>query len=220
MPSLASTIADGALPVARAAFQGIVALKPIVHVCMDKVSAARAAVRPYNLEEYTELIIGIVLLFFGGFFANLIAAVTAFRIVAWPKTKSSFRIVADTRSWSARQCQGRQGRCDGDGQADVKQMADNEWVEHKMLVAAKAVEPAELSEALGAIWTGFIAVFATLRLQFARAITLGCNVGEHLARPAKAHLLPALLPAVHGEYRKWIPVVIDYICRIIGVSVS
>ena len=40
---------------------------------------------------------------------------------------------------------------------------------------------------------------ATLRLRFARAITLGCNIGSYIAKPAKKQLLPKIQPYIPPE---------------------
>lgn len=44
-----------------------------------------------------------------------------------------------------------------------------------------SVEPEPLMDACGALWQGFLAVVATLRLEFARAVTLGASIGDVLA---------------------------------------
>lgn len=47
-----------------------------------------------------------------------------------------------------------------------------------MDVMLRAVEPAQLHDALGGLYVGFLAVVAALRLQFARAIALGASIGD------------------------------------------
>merc|ERR1719231_378971 len=61
---------------------------------------------------------------------------------------------------------------------------------------------------------------ATLRLRFARAITLGCNIGSYIAKPAKKQLLPKIQPYIPPEYHKWAPVIIDYLCKSFGISLA
>lgn len=40
------------------------------------------------------------------------------------------------------------------------------------------MDPAQLQEAAGGLYVGFLAVVAALRLQFARAVALGASIGD------------------------------------------
>jgi hypothetical protein len=44
-----------------------------------------------------------------------------------------------------------------------------------------SVNPDRLLKATGALYAGFLAVVATLKLQFARAIALGASIGDILS---------------------------------------
>jgi hypothetical protein len=57
-------------------------------------------------------------------------------------------------------------------------MDAGQLVWRKVDVGLRAVEPAQLQEALGGLYMGFLAVVAALRLQFARAIALGASIGD------------------------------------------
>ena len=61
---------------------------------------------------------------------------------------------------------------------------------------------------------------ATLRLKFARAITLGCNIGGYISQPLKKKFIPVIQQGLPQEYHKWIPVVIDYICKSFGITLA
>ena len=101
--------------------------------------------------------------------------------------------------------------------------------------------------AFGGVYTGFMGVVATLRMQFAQTITLGVVIGATFSQLAQASLQPvschlfrarALLALsisysadfcftrqvftrlVPQEYHKWIPVSIDWVCKAIGISVA
>lgn len=67
---------------------------------------------------------------------------------------------------------------DGDGIADVDQIDPSKLFMRKLNLMIISVEPEELLKAMGVLYAGFIAVVATLRIQFARAVTLGNSIGE------------------------------------------
>jgi len=67
---------------------------------------------------------------------------------------------------------------------------------------------------------GFMAVMATLRIQFAQAITLGTVIGDIFQKTADKYISPLLMQLVPADYRKWVPVIIKYICRSTAVSIA
>lgn len=60
--------------------------------------------------------------------------------------------------------------------------------------------------AIEALTTAYVAVMATLRVKFAKAITLGMAIGNVLTRVTGPYLTQALKVVVPDEYEKWIPV--------------
>lgn len=142
-------------PLFRQAFTFLVSLKPYMDVAVAKGKEIKSQLEPYHLERYADIFCGIILLFFGGCFANLVAATTAFRLVAWDKTKTSFGVIQQNiaRGLEA-SAKDDEVDADHDGVKDVEQMTDKEWAQHKMLVAAKSVHPVELNKALGEVATG------------------------------------------------------------------
>lgn len=68
---------------------------------------------------------------------------------------------------------------DGNGIADVKELTPKELLQRKLTVFALAVkDPARLNAAIGGLYTAWIAVQGTLRIEFARTITLGVSMAE------------------------------------------
>jgi len=80
--------------------------------------------------------------------------------------------------------------------------------------------PTKLQEALSGIYTGLVGVLATLRLQFARTITLGSTIGEVIAPPAIKFLHPIIAAIIPKDYHKWIDVILSYAARSIGVTIA
>jgi len=82
------------------------------------------------------------------------------------------------------------------------------------------MNPERASAALSGIYMGFLAVVAVLRVEFAQTVALGATIGSIFERGA-SHLLESVLKsAIPKDFHKWIPVLISYGCRIIGVSIA
>lgn len=74
------------------------------------------------------------------------------------------------------------------------------------MVLTKSIDPAKVSMALEGLTIATVAILATLRVRFAKAITLGTAIGsafEKLLSPFTSKILQLSLP---NAYEKWIPV--------------
>jgi hypothetical protein len=80
---------------------------------------------------------------------------------------------------------------DGDGIADVDQVTSQELLQRKTIVAMKTIgDPARFSKAVGALYTAYLAVLATLQLQFAEVVALSLGMAEILEVQVGRHCLP------------------------------
>lgn len=86
---------------------------------------------------------------------------------------------------------------------DVLQVSPQQLRNRKMLLFIETVDPRRLSDSLSGLQSGFMAVLATLKLEFAKAITLGSALGHMLQKPADAFVLPVLEAALPLEYKRW-----------------
>ena len=162
-----------------------------------------------------------MLVFFGGNFFTLCAAVEAYRIVGFDDTKLAlgklYRSYKVAREASAKDDEVDE---DGDGVADVKQIDKKELVLRKLGVVAKAVDPELVADAVSAINIGLMAVVATLRVKFAQCVTLGVSVGDIAHNLASTHLEPVLFELVPQDYKKWVSPSVKYGCKLAGVSLA
>merc|ERR1719350_505212 len=85
---------------------------------------------------------------------------------------------------------------DGDGIADVDQIAPDELLKRKGRLVLKTIDPTEVSVALEGLAQGWLGVLATLRVQFSQTVTLGNAIGDSLFEPANAYLTPLVTPLV------------------------
>jgi len=107
-----------------------------------------------------------------------------------------------------------------DGVADVLQIDKKELFTRKLSLILKSMDPLKVSNALSGLWMGFLGVVAVLRLKFAQALALGATIGNIFITYIEPIATPILLKAIPAPYQKWIPVIISYSCKSIGVSIA
>ena len=121
-----------------------------------------------------QMVFGAALCFFGGVFVASIAAIEAFRQMGWDRVKADIKVVMDQAAIvSEANDEDDTKDDDGDGIPDVQQIGSQELVQRKVTLAMTTVkEPKRLQVAVGALWAAYLAVLATLRLEFARTTAL------------------------------------------------
>eukprot|EP00898_Chlorokybus_atmophyticus_P007806 jgi/Chlat1/8026/Chrsp7S07772 len=229
-PSVSSSALTGVLasatPVALSAVGALRAVVPAVAAVWRASLAVYAKLQPYHPEEWLPMIFGLVMVFFGGRFLTLIAAVEAYRIVGWSSTQTALQdMVHNFKLAQAASHKDDKVDANRDGIADVLQISNEEWARRKIALALKSVDPNRLSTAIGALYAGLMAVVAALRIRFAKTIALGTSIGDICFAAVNRVLGPAILPAssltlVPREYAKWVPVLLHYACKLAGVSLA
>ena len=183
---------------------------------MERTAAAALSlwtlVQPYHPDILIPAIFGLFLSFFGGTFLLTLACIEAYRMCGWNQTMKHLGVLYSTY------CQvlhashlDDQVDDNNDGIADVKQITKKQLIERKVLLALRTSDPDTVSKALGGIYTGFMAVIATLRYQFAQVITIGAVIGDALADVAHRFIRPILVVATPKDFHAWIPVVVNYV---------
>jgi len=166
-------------------------------------------------------IAGLLMCFFGGFFPTLIAAIEAWNMAGGQGAKDAlsycyteFKKVRDVSS------EDDEKDDDGDGIADVDQISGKELFQRKAHLVLTAVEPNKLSDALCGVYTGWIGVVASLKIEFAKTIALGAAIGDTLRKPASYVFVPILCGLLPTDYHKWIDVIINYTVKTIAISIA
>jgi len=184
--------------------------------------AFRLGVRVYH-EAPLDLIqaaAGLGLCFFGGAFCTTIAAAEAFNLVTWSTTRQSLEEIYQdvVLIREAHEADEKKDE-DGDGTADVKQCTPSEFAQRKLRVALLAVrDPHRLSVAVGGVYAGWLAVVATLRMNFAKTVTLGVSLATMLDEPATRYGVPILAHLVPPEFHRWLPVAVRTLVKAVAVA--
>lgn len=100
----------------------------------------------------------------------------------------------------------RQIDANRDGIADVNQLEAKDLAARRIMVLTKSINPENVSIAIEGLTMATVAVLATLRVRFAKAITLGTAIGEVLNKIFSPFTTQVLEFALPDDYEKWIPV--------------
>lgn len=67
-----------------------------------------------------------------------------------------------------------------------------------------------------------MAVVATLKLRFCKALTLGASIGDAIAPPVLRFTVPLFesVPSIPPDYHRWIPLVITYVIKYFTISAA
>lgn len=213
-------------------------LKPIIAAAGPIIVKLMVLIRslyPYILKAHSgylwahanlpmELLValwGLTLCFFGGTFSLTLAAYEAFKISGWDVSRAALTdLYEEMDRYLRASVEDDKRDDDGDGIADVEQIDSKELVKRKLALVLKVADPNKVNDALGGISQGLVGVVATLKFKHARTVALGVSIGNHLRRPAGLYLTPILAGLVPKEHRKWVPHIINYLCKAVAVSVA
>lgn len=161
--------------------------------------------------NHLQAVIGIILCFFGGFFCTLIAAVEAFYTMGGESLYDEISYVAEQAKsvWAANK-EDQKADANNDGVVDVEQMDMNELATHKLRIAMGCVEdPPKLQAAVGALWSAFLGVLATLKLEFAQTTAFALGLANIFKFPATRLLASPLVWALGPNLVHWTDTIID-----------
>lgn len=224
--AFAGTLADGGAEAHPKLAQFISALGPIgMFLWSCCVWAAEAywicykavydvsKVLPWNV---IQMIFGIALCFFGGTFLASIAAIEAFRCLGGKQVWESLCTV-----WTEGETAYKAIKkdADGDGRPDLEQEYEGkELARQQMLQGMKAVKDPELVQtALVFLYTSWISVLATLKVQFARTTALALGIADCVKLPMTLVFGKALAFALGPDLKHWVDTIIDTSVKIIAV---
>lgn len=186
--------------------------------------AFNQAVWAYNQlpDDILNALFGLLLCFFGGTFAVLIAAVEAFRMTGWSQTRDNVLALYDEYLVvKAKYEEDEKHDKNNDGVPDVQQKTPSELLLHKTHLFVTSVKnPDKISSAITGIFSSCLSVAAVLRIQFAKTVTLGVSIGNAMRNAAESFLMPTLNQLTPVEYRHWLPTVVNYVCKSIAISIA
>lgn len=210
-----------AAPIVGQLAENIERLIPVIQAYYLKAMELWKKLEPYKPELLVPSAIGLIMCFFGGSFLTLIAAVEAYRMCGFETTLNCIKsLISDFNKVIEANKKDDTKDDNNDGVADVLQVSNKELVQRKVILFLKTVDPKRITEALAGINAGLLAVVATLKLQFAKTITLGNAIANTIEEPVDKYLMPHVEKLVAPEYHKWVKVLISYTIKSTAISVA
>jgi len=172
-----------------------------------------------------QAIVGLALCFFGGTYVISIAAIEAFRQMGWKTLFEEMKIV-----WAQVQNVREENRKDDledkdrNGVADVAEISASELAQRKVILIMRSItEPGRLQTACGALWAAYIAVLATLRLEFARTTAFALGIVEIAKFPVVRLLSPLILAVLAKDLtpqaaKDWSVTIVESALTLIAVA--
>ena len=166
-----------------------------------------------------KIVFGLALCGFGGTFTASIAAIEAFRQMGGATVFESVSVVwGELMEVKKANDADDKVDADKDGIADVDQIPPHELATRKITVAMTAVkQPAKLQEATVALWAAYIAVLATLRLQFARTTAMAMGIIEVVEYPIIRVLAPPFTSLLGPKLQHWSETLLDSGIKLIAI---
>jgi len=221
--SLTNVSADSPWKQALVCFLRFVA-KPLMWICWVYVWIFKQLYRVYKVlpMNVLQMIFGVALCFFGGVYFASIAAIEAFRNFGGQQLVEELTICW-TEASAVQEASAQDDTVDAnrDGIADVEQIKMNEYINRKGKVAMVAIkDPMRLHTALCYLFTAWISVIATLKLQFARTVAISLGIAELLELPLVQIFGPLLAMAMGPDLKHWPAAIIVTVVKIIAVIVA
>lgn len=208
-------------PVVIKVAEGIEILIPILVNAYYKTLKWYDSIKHHRPDLLLPFFTGIIMCFFGGSFMTLIAAVEAYRNIGWEPTRLCLvSLYEDFQTIQIANKKDDEVDADGDGVADVKQISASSLMTRKTLLFLRTIDPNRFNSAIGGLQASFLAVIATLKIQFAKAITLGTSIAKLVDPVAMRFVNPLVEKMLPVEYKKWSAPVIGYIVYSISMSIA
>jgi len=207
-------------PLAALARPFINVLFALAPVLIKIASAAHALYKKLPIEQIY-FICGSVLCFFGGFYPTVFAALQAadhgglqtLSVAIRDLSEEILAIVEENKKDDKEDL-------DGDGVPDAKQVEGKELVKRKIQLVLKKMNPKKVNDAAAAIYTVWLSVLAVLKIEFARTVALALTIADFFKKPSDRFLLPIMKKVTPGDYQQWCPVLTEWLCKSIGMSVA
>jgi hypothetical protein len=175
---------------------------------------------PKNVIKIT---FGAALCGFGGTFAASIAAIEAFNQMGGEKVFTTFEYLwGELKTIQKKNETDDQVDADKNGIADADELLDAgkfaDYASRKITVTMTAVkQPEKLQEAVVGLWAAYMAVLATLRLEFARTTAMAMGIID-VVEPAMVRVLAEPVSKLLGkDLAHWAHTILDSAIKIVAI---
>jgi hypothetical protein len=163
---------------------------------------------PQNMINF---FIGFIFCFFGGMYPVLFAAVEAADQGGRETVVAALTDLANEASGIIEESKkDDEVDADGDGKADVDDLAGKDLVKRKTMLVLRKMNPKKVDKAVNSIYKVWLSVAAVLTIEFARAIAMALAIADFLKKPVDRFIAPTVQVAVPDEYDRWVPVILGW----------
>jgi len=135
---------------------------------------------------------GFVLCFAGGLYPTLFAAIEAARLCGWDRTSKAIdSLWAQAALLDAANQKDDKVDDVGDGKSDVASLSAKDLLLRKTQLTLTTMDPGVINEAFSGLYISWLAVFATLKVQFAATVALALSIADAFKNPCKWWVEPA-----------------------------
>lgn len=171
--------------------------------------------------EYVHLLIGALLCFFGGFYPTVFAALQAAEHGGLATVRKSLGLLrGECMTIINESKKDDKVDDDGDGVPDTEQISSQTLMKRKVKLVLTKMNPDKVNAAIASIYKVWMAVLAVLKIKFARTISLALTIANFFQRLIDRFIVPIVDKATPSDYKKWVPILSDWICKSIGVSIA
>mmetsp|Transcript_22344 Transcript_22344/g.31279 ORF Transcript_22344/g.31279 Transcript_22344/m.31279 type:complete len:350 (-) Transcript_22344:324-1373(-) len=176
------------------------------------------------MKEHEEIFygsVGFILCFFGGVFPALILAVETYYQCGWDRTEKALMDLYNEGHKVKKKFDEEKLKLipedkDGDGEPDLQDIKFSK----KMDLFFRVVDPKKCQDAISVLSSNWLVVVAALNIYFAKVIALGNGIGEVIQKSLTEFVVPVLKAVLPKDYHRWIPVLVGYVSRIVGITIA
>lgn len=159
--------------------------------------------------------------FFGGFYPTVFAALQAAEHGGLATVRKALTALSEEAMIIVEESKKDNKKDDdGDGVADTDQLTGKELLRRKVKLVLTKMDPEKVNNAIASIYKVWMSVLAVLTIEFARTIALALTISDFSKSFAHRYVLPIVRNATPKEYQKWCPVLLDWLCKSIGISIA
>lgn len=172
-------------------------------------------------QDELAILCGLLLCFFGGMYPMTMAAAEAWRQCGGDQTAECIHdLYAQFQTALEASKADDELDEDGDGIADVEQISGNDLATRKARIVLVSTDPVIVNKAFKGVYSGWAAIIAVLKLEFAKTIALGSAIGDFLNKWATIPMTKILVHFMAEDLQKWIPTIISYTCKIVAITIA
>mmetsp|Transcript_16609 Transcript_16609/g.33758 ORF Transcript_16609/g.33758 Transcript_16609/m.33758 type:complete len:321 (+) Transcript_16609:82-1044(+) len=171
--------------------------------------------------NYIHFLIGTIMCFFGGIYPTVFAAIEAAEHGGLTTVRKALKDVSEEILIIVEESKKDDATDeDKDGVNDVKQISGKALVKRKLKLVLTKMDPNKVNAAIQSIYKVWMSVLAVLTIKFARTIALALSISDFVKKFVNRFILPIIRGATPPEYKKWVPVISDWCCKSIGISIA